>query len=99
MVLRTKKKEMAEVGKVMAEKLNKAKGPTAVILPLKGLSILDKVVEEFDDPESNNAFFESLSENLNPEIEIERVDAHITDGLFAEEAAKMLSRLMRSIDV
>ena len=99
LVLRTKKKEMAEVGKAMAEKLNKAKGPTAVILPLKGLSILDKVIEEFDDPESNNAFFESLSENLNPEIEIKRVDAHITDGLFAEEAAKMLFRLMRSIDV
>jgi uncharacterized protein (UPF0261 family) len=94
LVLRTKKREMGEVGKIMAEKLNKAKGPTAVILPLKGLSILDKVVEEFDDPESNNAFFEALSENLNPEIEIKRVDAHITDTLFAEEAARMLFRLL-----
>ena len=82
------------MGRVMAEKLNKAKGPTAVILPLKGLSILDKVVEEFNDPEANNAFFEALSENLNPEIEIKRVDAHITDGVFAEEAEKMLSRIL-----
>ncbi len=42
-VLRTKKKEMIEVAEVMAEKINKAMGKTAVIFPLKGLSILDKV--------------------------------------------------------
>ena len=82
------------MGEVMAGKLNKAKGPTAVILPLKGLSILDKVVEEFDDPEANNAFFESLSESLNPEIEIKSVDAHIMDSVFAEEAERMLSRIL-----
>jgi uncharacterized protein (UPF0261 family) len=95
LVLRTKKKEMAEIGKVMAEKLNRSKGPTAVILPLRGLSILDKIVKEFDDPDANNAFFESLSENLNPDIEINRVDAHVTDPVFAEEAEKMLSRLLQ----
>lgn len=86
---------MAETGKVMAEKLNRAKGPTAVILPLQGLSILDKVVKEFDEPDSNNAFFESLSESLNPDIEVNRVDAHVTDILFAEEAEKMLFRLLQ----
>jgi uncharacterized protein (UPF0261 family) len=94
LVLRTKKREMIEVGKVMAEKLSRAKGPTAVILPLNGLSILDKIVEEFNDPEANNAFFETLSENLNPDIEMKRVDAHITDSAFAEEAEKMLLRLL-----
>jgi uncharacterized protein (UPF0261 family) len=94
LVLRTKEPEMIEVGKVMAEKLNRAKGPTAVILPLKGLSILDKTVEEFNDPESNNAFFSSLSRNLNPSIEVSRVDAHITDRAFAEEAERMLSKLL-----
>jgi uncharacterized protein (UPF0261 family) len=99
LVLRTKRNEMIEVGKVMAEKLNRAKGPTAVILPLKGLSILDKTVEEFNDPESNNAFFDSLSGNLNPNIEIRRVDAHITDTAFAEEAERMLSGLLRISDV
>ena len=94
LVLRTKKKEMVEMGKVMAEKLNKAKGPTAVILPLKGLSILDREMDEFDDPKANNAFFETLSEMLNPDIVINRVDAHITDSVFAEEAEKMLFRLL-----
>ena len=94
LVLRTKKREMIEVGKTMAEKLNRTTGPAAVIIPLKGLSILDKIVEEFDDPESNYALFDSLSQNLNPDIEIKRVDAHITDRVFAEEAEKMLFRLL-----
>lgn len=95
LVLRTEKKEMAEVGKVIAEKLNKAKGPTAVILPLKGLSILDKIVKEvFDDHEANEAFFETLSQNIRSDIPIRRVDAHIMDSAFAEEAAEMLYGLM-----
>lgn len=94
LILRTKKNEMAEVGRVMAKKLNKAKGPTAVIFPLKGLSILDKVDDEFNDPEANEAFFESLAENLRSDIKIKRVDAHITDSAFAEEAAEMLYKLV-----
>ncbi len=94
-VLRTKKKEMIEVAEVMAEKINKAKGRTAVIFPLKGLSILDKMDKEFDDPEANNAFFERLKQRLKPEVEVKEVDAHITDNLFADEAIKMLYRLIK----
>ncbi|MGD0231192.1 MAG: Tm-1-like ATP-binding domain-containing protein [Syntrophorhabdales bacterium] len=93
-VLRTKKEEMIEVAKVMAEKINKAKGRTGVIFPLKGLSILDKWDKEFDDPEANRAFFETLKQGLKNGVEVREVDAHITDGLFAEEAAKMLCALM-----
>ncbi len=83
-----------EVAEVMAEKINKAKGRTAVIFPLKGLSILDKVDREFDDPEANFAFFETLKERLRPEVEVQEVDAHITDSLFAEEAIKMLYKII-----
>lgn len=94
-VLRTKKNEMIEVAKVMAEKINNAQGKTAVIVPLKGLSILDKVDKEFDDPEANMAFLNQLKLSLKPEIEVKEVDAHITDSLFAEKAAEMLHNLMK----
>ncbi|MBS3917475.1 MAG: Tm-1-like ATP-binding domain-containing protein [Deltaproteobacteria bacterium] len=94
-VLRTKKNEMIEVAKAMADKINKAKGKTAVIFPLKGLSILDKVDKEFDDPEANVAFFETLKQSLKPGVEVKEVDAHVTDSLFAEEAAEMLFKLMK----
>ena len=93
-VLRTKRDEMIEVAKAMAEKINKAKGKTAVIFPLKGLSILDKVDKEFDDRVANFAFFETLKQNLRPEVEIKEVNAHVTDSLFAEEAVGILCKLM-----
>ena len=94
-VLRTKRKEMIEVALAMAEKINNASGRTAVILPLQGLSILDKVDKEFDDREANFAFFETLKRNLKPEVEVKEVDAHITDALFADEAAEMLCELVK----
>jgi uncharacterized protein (UPF0261 family) len=92
--LRTKKKDMEEIAKVIAEKINKAKGPTAVILSLRGLSVLDQVDKDFVDNEANYALFEVLKKNLKPEIEVKEVDAHVNDELFAEEAASMLYRLM-----
>jgi uncharacterized protein (UPF0261 family) len=95
-VLRTKKKEIMEVGKAMADKLNKAVGPTVVIFPKKGLSILDITDPEiFKDPESDLALLEVWKQDLKPEIEILELDVHITDERFAEEAAGLLYRLMQ----
>ena len=95
-VLRTKKNEMIEIAKVMAEKMNAAKGKTAVIFPLKGLSVLDLVEKEFDDVEANLAYLDQLKKSLKPEIKIVEVDAHITDDKFAEKAVEMLFDLMES---
>ena len=86
---------MIEVAQAMAGKINSAKGKTAVIFPLQGLSILDKVDKEFDDSEANFAFFETLKQNLNPEVKVKEVNAHITDTLFADEAAEMLCELLK----
>lgn len=94
-VLRTKKREMIEIAKVMAKKINNAKGRTGVIFPLRGLSILDKWVKEhFDDPEANYAFFDTLKQELKSGIRVKEVDAHITDPLFADEAARMFQEIM-----
>jgi uncharacterized protein (UPF0261 family) len=96
--LRTQKKDMEEIGKVVAEKLNKAKGPTAVLLSLKGISVLDQVDKDFVDNEANFALFETLKKNLKPEIEVKVMDAHINDESFADEAAEMMYRLMGGKD-
>jgi hypothetical protein len=44
----------------------------------------------------NFAFFETLKRNLKPEVEVKEADAHITDALFADEAAEMLCELIKA---
>jgi uncharacterized protein (UPF0261 family) len=94
-VARTTKEERAELGRVMAEKLNKAIGPTAVIIPKKGFSAADKEGNDWYDPEANLALINALKRELKPEIKLVEVDAHINDKLFAETAAKLLHELMQ----
>ena len=92
--VRLNKEEMAAIGKVMAEKLNRAIGPTAVIIPQKGFSGPDIEGNDMYDPDANFAFIEALKKDLKPEIELVELDAHINDKLFAETAATLLDALM-----
>jgi uncharacterized protein (UPF0261 family) len=89
-IIRSRKTEMKELGKVMAAKLNKAKGPTRVIFPLKGFSFANIHVdrEEFDDPESDYLLLETLKKNLRSEIKVIECDLHINDEEFAYRAAE-----------
>jgi uncharacterized protein (UPF0261 family) len=88
--LRVNKEEMIEVGKIMAEKLNKAKGPTVVAFPLHGISMYNKKGLALYDPESDRALLESLKKNLNPKVKVVEVEAHINDEKFAEVCATLL---------
>jgi uncharacterized protein (UPF0261 family) len=84
------KREITLVAKVMAEKLNLSKGPTAVIIPQKGFN-----AGEWDiDPGIIPVFTSTLKRELKPEIEVVEVDAHINDSLFAKAAVDLFLRLM-----
>ncbi len=92
---RLNKEEMFQVGKVVAEKLNKAIGPTAVLIPTRGLSNHDIEGDDWHDPEANAAYVQALRENLKAEIELIELDAHVDDRIFAEKAANLMDELMR----
>ena len=94
-VLRTQTRDMEEIAKCVADKLNKATGPTAVIHSLKGISAQDLFDPGFVDNEANLAYLETLKRDIRPDIEVREVDAHVNDPVFADEAAEMLLRLMR----
>ena len=49
-LMRTTPEENAELGRIVARKLNAATGPTALALPLKGVSMLDVAGDPFHDP-------------------------------------------------
>jgi len=93
-VLRTKKNEMIEVAKFMAEKMNKATGKVAIIFPSKGLSVLDRVDKEFDDLGANYAWLDTMKQYLKPGIEVREVDVHVTDTSFGDVGAEMLYKML-----
>lgn len=96
-LIRLNKEEMSLVGETMVEKLNKAIGPTAVIIPRRGLSDYGKGWEEFYDEEADVAFFDILKKRLKPDIKVVEIDAKINDKLFAERAIDLLDELMHKV--
>ncbi len=93
-IVRANKDEMAAIGKIMAEKLNKALGPTAVVIPVKGFSPGNRHGKALFNPEADAAFIEALKRNLKPSVRVVEVDAHINDEAFAEKAVDLLRELM-----
>jgi len=94
-MVRMSHEEMATVGRVLAEKLNKAKGPTRVMIPLKGFCMYCHPGEPLYDPEGDLRLIESLKKHLKPEVEIQEIDAHINDPEFADAAALSMMELIR----
>jgi len=92
--MRTTPEENVEIGKFMAEKLNQAKGPVCVILPLGGLSSIDRPGKIFYDPEANAALFSTLKKKLSPKIELIEDDRHLDDPDFAKRVGECMLRLM-----
>jgi uncharacterized protein (UPF0261 family) len=88
--------ELAKLGEVVAERLNLAKGPTKVLVPLRGWYGPGLTAPEKPKHEDCEAFLKSLRRRLRPEVEVEAVDAHINDLKFAEHAVSSLLELMRS---
>lgn len=83
------KEEMAAAAKLMAEKLNRSKGPVMVVLPMKGFSERDKEGKVFDDPEGRRAVRDTLRANLSPEIRLKDLDRHINEKTFSEEVVRL----------
>jgi len=92
-LVRTSSEEMKTVGKIMASKLNEARGPTIVMIPLRGFSYPNRKGEALYDEEGNQAFITILKENLRATKVIE-IDAHINDPEFANEAAQTMEKLL-----
>jgi len=82
-LMRTTPDENAELGRIIAERLNASCGPVSVYLPLLGLSVISAPGGPFHWPEADEALFQALRAHLRPEIPVHALDANINDPVFA----------------
>jgi uncharacterized protein (UPF0261 family) len=89
-LMRTTREECAQIGRITATRLNRASGPVTVLIPLQGVSAIDKPGGPFYSPEALNAYCRAVKATLSPEIKLVEIDAHINDESFARTAADLL---------
>lgn len=92
-LMRTTPEENDRIGKEIAEKASAAKGPTAILLPLRGVSAIDAEGKPFWWPEADAALFQSIR-NWAHGVELIELDLHVNDPEFAAAAAAKLVEYM-----
>jgi uncharacterized protein (UPF0261 family) len=95
-LIRTAREEMAEIGRLMARRLNEARGPAAMLIPMGGYSYSDRPGHAFHDPAANAALVEALESDLAPGVALVKFEVHINDPAFAEAAVKKMGELMQT---
>jgi uncharacterized protein (UPF0261 family) len=92
-LMRTTPEECAALGRTIARKLNEARGPLTVFVPLKGVSLIATEGQVFHDPAADEALFGTLRENLDPEVDLRELDLDVNDPEFAHALADRLHTL------
>jgi len=93
-LMRTSPEECEEIGRRIAGQLTRAQGPTVLMLPLRGVSMIDAPGQPFHDPEADAALFASLRKHAGINVEIVEIDAHINDPEFASALAGRMAGLL-----
>lgn len=96
-LMRTTPEEMAELGRRIARKLSAATGPTALFLPLRGVSAIDVDGAPFRDATADAALFAALRDGLaDTEVSVCERDMAINDPGFGAALADTLHRQITS---
>jgi uncharacterized protein (UPF0261 family) len=95
-LMRTTPQENDKLGKEIAEKASAAQGPTAVLLPLKGVSAIDREGQAFWWPQADQALFQSIRNWVGPQVKLIELDLHINDAEFARAAADTVLGMLKA---
>ncbi len=93
-LMRTTPAECAELGRIIATKLSAAKGPAALFVPLRGVSLIATEGQPFYDPEADRALVESVRAHIGPGVELHELDMELNDPRFAHAMADRLHAML-----
>ncbi len=94
-LMRTTPDECAELGRIIAGKLNASTGPVTALLPTKAISVISAMGQPFHDPAADEALFTALKTALREDIETIESPHEINDPEFAKLCAMTLIGMMR----
>ena len=89
-LMRTTPEECRELGRILAEKVNRSVGPATVLLPHCGISMISVAGQPFHDPAADDALFSAIRKWLSPGIPLVELDCAINDPAFAEASVEPL---------
>ena len=95
-LMRTTVEENIKFGQKIAEKLNASFGKTVLILPLKGVSMIDAPGQPFYGSKEDEALFDTLKNNIDKDkVNIVEMDNNINEKAFAQRAAEEIIKMLK----
>lgn len=94
-LMRTTPEECAALGREVAAKLSAATGPTALFVPLRGVSMIAVEGGPFHDPAADEALFAAVREGVGPNVELIELDLDVNDPAFSQAMADWLEERLR----
>jgi uncharacterized protein (UPF0261 family) len=84
-LMRTTPEENERIGRFIADKLNRMRGPVRFLIPLKGVSALDREGQPFFDQKADAALFATIEKDFRASStrQLVKLDHHINDEAFA----------------
>lgn len=93
-LMRTTPEECAELGRIIARKARAATGPVTIVMPLGGVSAIDKEGQVFYHPEADQALFDAIRANVGEQVRLSEMPDHINDEAFARQLAESFIEIM-----
>jgi uncharacterized protein (UPF0261 family) len=96
-LMRTTASENSVLGKQIAKKVSGATGPVTIVLPLRGVSAIDREGQPFYDREADEALFNAIRNHVAPPVKLVEVDAHINEEAFAKRLFQEFLELVKEM--
>ena len=94
-LVRTSPEEMAEAGRIIAERLSASKAPAAMILPLQAFGWFGMQDQPLHDPQADAAFIQSFKQRVSSHVEVVELDTHLNDDRVADTAVELMQNMLR----
>jgi len=95
-LMRTTPEECRELGRTIGRKLSAATGPTALFVPLGGVSMIAVPGQPFHDAQADDALVAGLKETLAESVEVHERPEDVNDPAFATAMADRLHELIEA---